>query len=308
MTDQAMPDHGQPGDPARIDRTRLKGVQGKRRRITGAIIHNFRVFIPDQSMTDIPGMIRRASPADAGTANRPSTMPPRLVYLVTEDWYFISHRLPMARAAQAAGFEVHVITRVNRHGDAITAAGFHLHPVHWRRGSFDPRDLVRTVREIRGRYRELAPDIAHHVALLPTIAGSLAALRPPDRLSQRHHRAGHDLHHQFDQGARHPHAADGGVAPAARARARGGAGAEFGRPPRHRAPRHRRGAHHADPRLRRRRRSVHADARAGGRAHHRIRRPAVAGQGHPNPGRRARAPAAARTQDQAADRRRAGSG
>ena len=106
-------------------------------------------------------------------------MPPRLVYLVTEDWYFISHRLPMARAAQAAGFEVHVITRVNRHGDAITAAGFHLHPVHWRRGSFDPRDLVRTVREIRGRYRDLAPDIAHHVALLPTIAGSLAALRLP---------------------------------------------------------------------------------------------------------------------------------
>jgi len=33
-------------------------------------------------------------------------MRPKLLYLVTEDWYFYSHRLPMARAAQAAGFDV----------------------------------------------------------------------------------------------------------------------------------------------------------------------------------------------------------
>jgi glycosyltransferase involved in cell wall biosynthesis len=109
----------------------------------------------------------------------PSAGAPRLVYLVTEDWYFTSHRLPMARAAQRAGFEVHVITRVDRHGAAITAEGFHLHPVHWRRGSLDPRHLVRTVREIRGLYRAIEPSIAHHVALLPTIAGSLAARRLP---------------------------------------------------------------------------------------------------------------------------------
>jgi glycosyltransferase involved in cell wall biosynthesis len=102
-------------------------------------------------------------------------MPPRLIYLVTEDWYFVSHRLPMARAAQRAGFEVHVVTRVDQHGSTITSEGFQLHPVHWRRGSFDPRDLLRTVREVRSLYRSLAPSIAHHVALMPAIAGSLAA-------------------------------------------------------------------------------------------------------------------------------------
>ena len=73
----------------------------------------------------------------------------RIIYLVTEDWYFISHRLPMARAARDAGFEVHVATRVDRHGAAIEAEGFHLHPISWRRGSLDPRDLVRVVREVR---------------------------------------------------------------------------------------------------------------------------------------------------------------
>jgi hypothetical protein len=41
--------------------------------------------------------------------------PPVLVYLVTEDWYFVSHRLPMARAARDAGYEVHVLTNVREH-------------------------------------------------------------------------------------------------------------------------------------------------------------------------------------------------
>jgi glycosyltransferase involved in cell wall biosynthesis len=104
---------------------------------------------------------------------------PRVIYLVTEDWYFISHRLPMARAARNAGFEVHVATRIDRHGAAIDAEGFHLHPVSWRRGSLDPRDLVRVVREVRKLYRSLKPDLAHHVALPATVVGSLAATGLP---------------------------------------------------------------------------------------------------------------------------------
>ena len=39
-------------------------------------------------------------------------MKPRLLYVVTEDWAFLLHRLPMARAARAAGYEVHVATNV----------------------------------------------------------------------------------------------------------------------------------------------------------------------------------------------------
>jgi hypothetical protein len=31
---------------------------------------------------------------------------PKLLYFVTEDWFFVSHFLPMARTATAAGFEV----------------------------------------------------------------------------------------------------------------------------------------------------------------------------------------------------------
>src|SRR5258706_15341712 len=67
-----------------------------------------------------------------------SAAQPKLLYLVTEDWYFWSHRLPMARAALAAGFKVGVATRVDAHGERIRAEGFALHALDWRRGDFGP--------------------------------------------------------------------------------------------------------------------------------------------------------------------------
>jgi glycosyltransferase involved in cell wall biosynthesis len=105
--------------------------------------------------------------------------PPRLLFLVTEDWAFVTHRLPMARAAREAGFEVHVATRVDRHASQIHAEGFHLHPLRWDRGSLNPLGFLLAVWQIRSLYRRLAPDLVHHVALQPSIMGSLAALGLP---------------------------------------------------------------------------------------------------------------------------------
>lgn len=100
---------------------------------------------------------------------------PILLYLVTEDWYFLAHRLPMALAAQQAGYDVHVATRVSKDGPAIEAHGFALHPFGWKRGSLNPADVISSVRRVRALYRKLVPDIVHHVALQPSVIGSLAA-------------------------------------------------------------------------------------------------------------------------------------
>jgi hypothetical protein len=53
--------------------------------------------------------------------------PPKL-YVVTEDWYFVSHRPPPAVGAEAAGFEVAVATRAGRQADVINTAGIRLIP------------------------------------------------------------------------------------------------------------------------------------------------------------------------------------
>jgi glycosyltransferase involved in cell wall biosynthesis len=106
---------------------------------------------------------------------------PRLLYLVSEDWYFLSHRLPMARAARAAGYEVHVATHIVDGGEAIASEGFVLHPLGWKRGSTNPIDFVGAVFKVRRLYRKLAPDLVHQVALWPAVVGSCAALGLPVR-------------------------------------------------------------------------------------------------------------------------------
>jgi glycosyltransferase involved in cell wall biosynthesis len=81
----------------------------------------------------------------------------------------------MAREAQRAGYDVHVITHVNEGAAAIEAEGFRLHSVVWRRGSLNPADFVSNIRAVRRHYKTIDPDLLHHVALQPTVVGSLAA-------------------------------------------------------------------------------------------------------------------------------------
>ncbi len=103
------------------------------------------------------------------------TTPPKLLYLVTEDWSFWSHRLPMAHAARAAGFAVEVATRVAEHGERIRADGFALHPLAWRRRDLGPLAALRAIHEIYRLYRRERPDIVHHIALKPVVYGAIAA-------------------------------------------------------------------------------------------------------------------------------------
>jgi glycosyltransferase involved in cell wall biosynthesis len=119
---------------------------------------------------------------DANTANaipRAAASAPRLLYVVSEDWYFLSHRLPMARAARDAGFEVHVATRVKDGAAAIEAERFILHPIPFARGHLSPLASLATILALRRIHRDLAPAVTHHVSLQPSVLGLIAALGRP---------------------------------------------------------------------------------------------------------------------------------
>ena len=105
--------------------------------------------------------------------------PPRLLYVVSEDWYFLSHRLPMARAARDAGFEVHVATNVRDGAAAIEAERFILHPIPFARGRLSPRASLATIMALRRIHRLVAPAVTHHVSLQPSLLGLIAALGRP---------------------------------------------------------------------------------------------------------------------------------
>jgi glycosyltransferase involved in cell wall biosynthesis len=100
---------------------------------------------------------------------------PRLLFLVTEDWYFWSHRLDLARAARDAGMDVLVATRVDAHGERIRAEGFTLIPIRLLRSNRRPLRELAAIVELVLIYRRARPHIVHHVAMKPVLYGSFAA-------------------------------------------------------------------------------------------------------------------------------------
>ena len=98
-----------------------------------------------------------------------------IIYFVSEDWYFCSHRLPIARKAFAEGFKVVVVTRVSNHGDIIESEGFELASIEINRGSMNLFSELRTISTLYSYYKQYKPDIVHHVAIKPVIYGTLVA-------------------------------------------------------------------------------------------------------------------------------------
>ncbi len=100
---------------------------------------------------------------------------PKILYLVTEDWYFCSHRLGLARAARDHGAEVVVATRAGEEAGRIEAEGFRLVPLDWRRGGANPLGELVSLAAVYRIYRRERPDLVHHVAMKPVLIGGLAA-------------------------------------------------------------------------------------------------------------------------------------
>lgn len=62
---------------------------------------------------------------------------PKLLFVVTEDWYFVSHRLQLALAALNAGFDVALAARVAQHGSSIKKSGEHYFRSLFREGALN---------------------------------------------------------------------------------------------------------------------------------------------------------------------------
>ena len=113
----------------------------------------------------------------------PAQARPQLLYLVTEDWYFCSHRIAHARAASEAGFEVVVVANVNyppvngetNYAAQIRAEGFRLVPLALHRRSRNPLRELASIIELVRLYARERPSLAQHVALKPVLYGSIAA-------------------------------------------------------------------------------------------------------------------------------------
>ena len=99
----------------------------------------------------------------------------KLLFVVTEDWFFASHFLPMARVGLQLGLDVVVVTRVRDHADVIEATGARVVALEAERRSTNPLSALDTARRLAAILRRERPDLVHCISLKPILVGGLAA-------------------------------------------------------------------------------------------------------------------------------------
>jgi glycosyltransferase involved in cell wall biosynthesis len=100
---------------------------------------------------------------------------PKILFFVNVDWFFISHRLPIALEAFSKGFEVHIATTFTDKRSEIESLGFYLHEINVSRGSFRLFESFQTLMRVIQLFKKVQPQIVHLVTIKPIILGGIAA-------------------------------------------------------------------------------------------------------------------------------------
>jgi len=93
----------------------------------------------------------------------------KILFAVTEDWYFWSHRRALAAVLRSLGCRVAIATRFNQHREALEAIGFECGAVPFERSLRRPLRDLRAALGLWRTVRRLRPDVVHLVSLKPIL-------------------------------------------------------------------------------------------------------------------------------------------
>jgi glycosyltransferase involved in cell wall biosynthesis len=99
----------------------------------------------------------------------------KLLFIVNVDWFFVSHRLPIALAAIRDGYEVHLGAALTGREHALREAGIIVHGIPLSRSATNLFAEMATLAAIFSLLRAVRPDIVHLVSSKPVLYGGLAA-------------------------------------------------------------------------------------------------------------------------------------
>lgn len=98
-----------------------------------------------------------------------------ILYLVTEDWYFWSHRKILAERTLKEGYKVIVVTNPGSYADKMTAIGIEVVPITMARSIASPIKEINSVLKLIEIHKKYKPDLVHNISLKPILLGSIAA-------------------------------------------------------------------------------------------------------------------------------------
>ena len=99
----------------------------------------------------------------------------KLLFVVNVDWFFISHRLPIALEAMRQGYEVHIATALTDKLTILQSHGLVVHRLSLDRSGAGLFVIGETFRQIFNVCKLVKPDLVHFVTIKPVLLGGLAA-------------------------------------------------------------------------------------------------------------------------------------
>lgn len=102
-------------------------------------------------------------------------MKKKLLIVVNVDWFFISHRLPIAQSALSKGWEVYLAAQDTGKSALIKNEGINFINIPVSRSGTGLLKEFKTIKSLFKVYNEVKPDVVHHVTMKPVIYGSLVS-------------------------------------------------------------------------------------------------------------------------------------
>jgi len=99
----------------------------------------------------------------------------RFLFVVNIDWFFLSHRLPLAIEAIKNGYEVYLLTANTGKKEEIICYGINFIEIPFERSGKNFFYELKCIYLLVNYYKKLNPDIIHHVTLKAALLGSIAA-------------------------------------------------------------------------------------------------------------------------------------
>lgn len=97
----------------------------------------------------------------------------KLLFIVNVDWFFISHRLPIALAAIKQGYEVHIACGITDRKSELEALGIIVHPLSISRSGTSLFKELKVIKEMNLVVKQVTPDTVHLVTIKGAIYGGL---------------------------------------------------------------------------------------------------------------------------------------
>jgi len=101
--------------------------------------------------------------------------PKTILFVANVDWFFLSHRLPIAVEAVRQGYVVHVAAAITNGLETLRACGIVVHPLQIERSSMGVLAQLKLFWQLVRLFKAVRPDLVHLITVKPVLIGGLAA-------------------------------------------------------------------------------------------------------------------------------------